>query len=73
MAKNPKTNRTQIKDIPAKEQDLTQGEAGKVKGGRNPDYDVKVPAPPAQKCSCGYSKGHSGPCAQGPLGDGPKY
>ena len=39
--KTTKIKRTQIKDIPDKEQELTKAEAGKVKGGGK-FYDIKT-------------------------------
>ena len=38
--KTPKTKRTQIKDMPVTEQDLTKAEASKVKGGGT--YNTKI-------------------------------
>jgi hypothetical protein len=44
MAKTRKTKRTQIKELPVEEQELTPAEASKVKGGAAVDYYLKIEA-----------------------------
>ena len=46
MANNPKTKRTQIKDLLGSEKELTAAEACKIKGGGKPTKDQILETPP---------------------------
>lgn len=59
--KTSDAKRTQIKDLPVEETELTASEAGKVRGGIG--YDIKQNKAefcPTKNCTLG--KGHSGKC-----------
>jgi hypothetical protein len=59
MAKNPKTNRTQLKDLVVAEQELTKRETHRVRGG----IAVSDEGVPPDNCYCGKPYKHSGPHA----------
>ncbi len=61
MAKNQKTNRTQIKDLATSEKQLTASETHNVKGGAKGIKDIKIGLGVCGTCrSAGHSTSEHG-------------